>query len=157
LPGLAPSAPPDRSAFEELALSYVVRFERSAPAWNDRVQPAVAPRAQVGGYIGVTGKLTAASATQLEGLKRAIAGNVSQARFDLAAITDFDDAGARLLADVVGEARRRQYPLRLQRMDNLRRALEAGLARRRRGRVARRPSCAVAGRTRSTTAPSTTP
>jgi anti-anti-sigma regulatory factor len=123
----------DRNAFEQLALSYVVRFERSAPAWNDRLRPAAAPRAQVGGYIGVTGKLTAASATQLEALKRAIAGNVSQARFDLAAITDFDDAGARLLADVVGEARRRQYPLRLQRMDNLRRALEAAVKKGRAG------------------------
>jgi anti-anti-sigma regulatory factor len=119
----------DRPAFEELALSYVVRFERSAPAWNDLMRPIAAPRAhtQLGGYIGVTGTLTAASATQLEALKRAIAGNVSQARFDMASISDFDDAGARLLADVLGEARRRQYPLRLQRMDNLRRALEAAV------------------------------
>jgi anti-anti-sigma regulatory factor len=117
----------DRAGFEHLALQYVVRFERSAPAWNDRLRPAVHPRAQVGGYIGVTGKLTAASATQLDALKRAIAGNVSQARFDLAAITDFDEAGARLLADVLGEARRMQYPLGLQRQDGLRRALEAAV------------------------------
>jgi anti-anti-sigma regulatory factor len=117
----------ERSAFEQLALRYVVRFERSAPTWNDRMRPPAIPRAQVGGYIGVTGKLTAASATQLESLKRAIARNVSQARFDLAAITDFDDAGARLLADVLGEARRKQYPLGLQRPDSLRRALEAAV------------------------------
>jgi anti-anti-sigma regulatory factor len=117
----------DRSAFEQLALQYVVRFERSAPAWNDRIRPPPGPRAQVGGYIGVTGKLTAASATQLESLKRAIARNVSQARFDLAAITDFDDAGARLLADVLGEARRKQYPLRLQRPDSLRRTLDVAV------------------------------
>jgi anti-anti-sigma regulatory factor len=117
----------DRPAFEQLSLAYVVRFERSAPAWNDQMRPIAAPRAQPGGYIGVTGKLTADSATQLEALKRAIAGNVSQARFDMAAISDFDDAGARLLADVLGEARRRQYPLRLQRMDNLHRALEAAV------------------------------
>jgi len=117
----------DRAGFEQLALQYVVRFERSAPAWNDRLRPAAQPRARVGGYIGVTGKLTAASATQLDALKRAIAGNVSQARFDLAAITDFDEAGARLLADVLGEARRKQYPLGLQRQDGLRRALEAAV------------------------------
>jgi len=117
----------ERNAFEQLALQYVVRFERSAPTWNDRIRPPTGPRAPVGGYIGVTGKLTAASATQLEALKRAIARNVSQARFDLAAVTDFDDAGARLLADVLGEARRKQYPLGLQRQDNLRRALEAAV------------------------------
>jgi anti-anti-sigma regulatory factor len=117
----------DRAGFEQLALQYVVRYERSAPAWNDRLRPPPAPRAQVGGYIGVTGKLTAASATQLDALKRAIAGNVSQARFDLAAITDFDEAGARLLVDVLGEARRKQYPLGLQRQDGLRRALEAAV------------------------------
>ena len=117
----------ERSAFEQLALQYVVRFERSAPAWNDRMPPAASPRPQVGGYVGVTGRLTAASATQLESLKRAIAGNSSQARFDLAAITDFDDAGAQLLADILGEARRKQYPLGLQRADSLRRALEAAV------------------------------
>jgi anti-anti-sigma regulatory factor len=117
----------DRSAFEQLALQYVVRFERSAPAWNDRIRPPADPRAPVAGYVGVTGKLTAGSATQIESLKRAIATNVSQARFDLAAITDFDDAGARLLADVLGEARRKQYPLRLQRQDRLRHGLEAAV------------------------------
>jgi len=117
----------ERSAFEQLALQYVVRFERSAPTWNDRMRPPAGPRAQIGGYVGVTGKLTAASATQLDALKRAIARNVSQARFDLAAITDFDDAGARLLAAVLGEARRKQYPLGLQRPDSLRRALEAAI------------------------------
>lgn len=117
----------DRSAFERLALQYVVRFERSAPAWNDRMRPPPGPREPLGGYIGVTGKLTAGSGAQLDSLKRAIARNVSQARFDLAAITGFDDAGARLLADVLGDARRQQYPLRLQRQDNLRRAVEAAV------------------------------
>ena len=119
----------DRAAFEQLALSYVVRFERSAPAWNDRFRPPVVTtaRAPVGGFINVTGKLCAASATQLEALKRAIERNASQARFDLAAITEFDDAGARLLATVLGEARRKQYPLRLQRPELLRGALDAAV------------------------------
>lgn len=119
----------DRAAFEQLALSYVVRFERSAPTWNDRVRATTATpaRAPVGGFINVIGKLSAASATQLEALKRAIERNASQARFDLAAITDFDDAGARLLATVLGEARRKQYPLRLQRPEHLRQVLDAAV------------------------------
>ena len=54
-----------------------------------------------GGYIGVTGKLTAASAPQLEGLKRAIEKDVPQARLDFASVTGFDDAGAQLLADAL--------------------------------------------------------
>lgn len=117
----------DRPAFEQLALQYVVQFERSAPTWDDRVRPTSGPRAAPGGYVSMTGKLTAASAAQLQSLRRAIVKNTSQARFDLAAITEFDDAGARLLADVLADARRRQYPLRLQRPEGLKRALEAAV------------------------------
>ena len=117
----------DRGAFEQLALQYVVQFERSAPTWDDRVRSSAEPRPAPGGYISVTGKLTAASAAQLEPLHRAIVKNASQARFDLAAITDFDDAGARLLCDVLGTARRRQYPLRLQRPEVLKHALAAAV------------------------------
>jgi anti-anti-sigma regulatory factor len=124
----------DRQAFEQLALKYVVQFERSAPTWDDRVRPAAAgARPSGGGYVSVTGKLTAATSAQLEPLRNAIAKNTSQARFDLAAITGFDDAGARLLADVLADARRRQYPLRLQRPDALRRALNAAVKRGRAG------------------------
>ena len=118
----------ERAAFEQLALQYVVQFERSAPTWDDRAQTSSSARPAQGGYISVTGKLSAASAPQLDSLRRAIAKNVSQARFDLAAINGFDDDGARLLADVLGEARRRRYPLRLQRPDNFRNALETAIA-----------------------------
>ena len=123
----------DRSAFEQLALEYVVQFERSAPTWDDRVRPATGHRPAPGGYVSMTGKLTAASAVQLESLRRAIAKNASQARFDLAALAEFDDAGARLLAEVLGDARRRQYPLRLQRPENLTHALDAAVQRGRDG------------------------
>jgi len=120
----------DRGAFEQLAMQYVVQFERSAPTWDERVRPPAAnARGTPGGFVKVTGKLTAASAAQIEPLRRAIAKGQSQARFDLAAISDFDDAGARLLAEVLGDARRRQYPLRLQRPDNLMRALTKSLKR----------------------------
>lgn len=123
----------DRNAFEQLALQYVVQFDRSAPTWDDRAQPATGPCPAPGGYVSVTGKLTAASAAQLDALRAAIGNNASQARFDLAAITEVDDAGARLLADVLGEARRREYPLRLQRPENLKHALDAAVKRGRDG------------------------
>jgi hypothetical protein len=120
----------NRAAFEQLALLYVVRFERSAPSWDERARPpAVQRAATAGGYIAITGKLTAASGTHFEALKRAIVRNDSQARFDLAAVTEFDDGGARALAEVLGEARRRQYPLRVQRAERLQRALEGAVGR----------------------------
>jgi ABC-type transporter Mla MlaB component len=120
----------NRAAFEQLALLYVVRFERSAPSWDERSKPpAVQRAATAGGYIAITGKLTAASGAHFESLKRAIVRNDSQARFDLAAVTEFDDGGARALAEVLGEARRRQYPLRVQRAERLQRALEGAVAR----------------------------
>jgi anti-anti-sigma regulatory factor len=125
----------NRGAFEQLALLYVVRFERSAPAWEERATPAATPHAHVsgGGYIAITGKLNAATSAHFESLKRAIARNDTQARFDLAAVTEFDDAGARALTDVLGEARRRQYPLRVQRPERLRNALEAAVGKGRDG------------------------
>jgi len=123
----------NRQAFEQLALGFVLQFERSAPTWDDRVRPVAATRPPGGGYVSVTGKLTAATSAQLEPLRQAIAKNTSQARFDLAAITGFDEAGARLLAGVLGDARRRQYPLRLQRPEALRRALDAAVKRGRAG------------------------
>lgn len=123
----------DRGAFERLALAYVVQFERSAPNWEDRARPSAGARPVSGGYVSVAGKLTAASAAQLDPLRKAIARGGSQARFDLAAIGEFDDAGAQMLAGVLAEARRRNYPLRLQRPEALRRALDAAV---KRGRAA---------------------
>src|SRR5262249_5641525 len=117
----------DHSAFEKLALLYVVQFERSAPVWDARAPTNPEPRPSSGGYITVTGKLTAASRVQFDALKRAMVRDDTQARFDLAAVGDFDDAGARDLADVLSEARRRRYPLRVQRPERLRRALEAAV------------------------------
>jgi ABC-type transporter Mla MlaB component len=117
----------DRAAFEQLALDYVVYFERSAPAWDETVRPTVGPRATSGGYVAMTGKLSAGSRAQLDMLRKAIARKGSQSRLDLSAVNDFDDTGARALAMVLGEARRRQYALELQRADALRRALDTAV------------------------------
>jgi anti-anti-sigma regulatory factor len=123
----------DHVAFEKLALLYVVQFERSAPPWDARPRADPEPRPVAGGYIAVTGKLTAANGAQFDALRRAIRRNHTQARFDLAAVSDFDDAGARALADVLAEARRRRYPLRVQRSERLRRVLETAVTKGRAG------------------------
>ena len=111
----------DRNAFDQLSLQYVVQFERSAPAWEDTGKPASSKA--TGGYVAVTGKLTGASAPQIEGLKRAIDKGVTQARIDLAQVTGFDDEGAKLLAQALAAARKRQLPFSLQRSEKLRIAL----------------------------------
>src|ERR1700693_255669 len=54
----------DKPAFDQLALQYVVAFERSAPAWEDRAPSRHGARPVAGGYIGLTGKLSAAHAPQ---------------------------------------------------------------------------------------------
>jgi anti-anti-sigma regulatory factor len=114
----------DRAAFDQLALSYVVQFERSAPGWEETNRPQAAPRVAAGGYIALTGKLSAASASQIEVLRKAIAKQVARARLDLAGLTGMDDAGARLLADALAEARRRQFQLQLQHIERLRPTLD---------------------------------
>lgn len=114
----------DRVAFDQLALRYVVAFERSAPAWEDRVgcaPPGARPVA--GGYVGLTGKLTAGHEPQITGML-ASSQKQPQMRLDLGSITGADDAGAKLLAGALAQLRRRHYRLTLQHPEKIRRALE---------------------------------
>jgi anti-anti-sigma regulatory factor len=115
----------DRAAFDQLALQYVVEFERSAPAWEDSTRASIGPKVVAGGYVPVTGKLTAASASQIENLQRAIAKKSDHARLDLASVAGFDDAGALLLAKALASVRKQRFPLTLQRPEKLRAALDA--------------------------------
>ena len=101
----------DRAAFDKLALQYVMQFERSAPAWEGDTS-VVSPRV-VGGSILLTGSVTAAAATQIEGIRRAVSRQTHGARIDLVSVTDFDDTGARLLANALAEARRAGLGLQL--------------------------------------------
>ncbi|MEJ7669876.1 MAG: STAS domain-containing protein [Casimicrobiaceae bacterium] len=114
----------DRAAFEQLALQYVVQFERSAPAWDETAKLEPDRKVVVGGYVPITGKLTAASLPQIENLKRTIAKNVPGSRLDLTSVTGCDDAGARLLAAALAEARKRRFSVTLQRPEKLRTALD---------------------------------
>ena len=117
----------DKAAFEQLALQYVVQFERSSPAWEAKARPSAVPRAVGGSLLTVGGKLTGSTAPALEGLKRMIANRVSGARVDLMGVTGFDDAGARRLADLLADARRARIGLRLQRSERLKPMLDAAL------------------------------
>ncbi len=114
----------DRAAFEQLALQYVVQFERSAPAWDETAKLGPGPKAVAGGYVPITGKLTAASLPQIENLKRTIARNIPGSKLDLTSVTGCDDAGAGLLADALATARKHRFPLLLQRPEKLRATLD---------------------------------
>ena len=117
----------DKAAFDQLSMEYVVQFERSAPGWEARPTSQVAPRT-VGGYLAVTGRLTAASARQLEGLKRAIARKAEATRLDLMSVQSFDDVGARLLADALAGARRARIGLQVQQGVKLGQALDEAIS-----------------------------
>jgi anti-anti-sigma regulatory factor len=116
----------DRAAFDRLAMEYVVQFERSAPAWEGPAKLKVAPRS-VGGHVAMTGRLTAASEAQLEGLRSAVARGAHATRLDLMAVFGFDDAGARLLAGALAEARRSRVGLQVQTGTKLVPALDVAL------------------------------
>jgi ABC-type transporter Mla MlaB component len=116
-----------------MAMIYVVEFERSAPAWEERTLAVTGPRATHAGYILLSGKLTAASAGQIEGLRRVIAKQVAKARLDLGKVTGCDDVGARLLADALGAARVAQFALEIQHTEALRPVLESAVRQGREG------------------------
>jgi anti-anti-sigma regulatory factor len=118
----------DRRGFDQLAMQYIVQFERSAPAWDEQVvrRDAVVDDKK-GGFLTITGKLSGANATQLLGLRRAIEARVPKARLDLSSVISFDDSGARALATLLAEARKADVALTVERPENLRVALDAAI------------------------------
>jgi anti-anti-sigma regulatory factor len=117
----------DRVAFDQLALQYVVSFERSAPGWEEggsRLRQGAKP--VTGGYVGLTGKLASGHASQIANLLAA-AQKQPQVRLDLGSLTGADDAGAKLLADALAQLRKRQYPMVLQHPEKIRRALDVSV------------------------------
>jgi len=116
----------DKAAFDQLSMQYVVQFERSAPGWVARANAKAAPRA-AGGYVAVTGRLSAASEKQIDGLRRAAARKLDSVRLDLMSVQSFDDVGARLLADALAEARRARFELKVQQGTKLGHALSEAI------------------------------
>ena len=114
----------DRAAFDRLALLYVVQFERSPPVWEDDGRLPAHEVKTAGGYAVLTGKLTEATASQLDALRKQMAKPGQQTRLDLAQVQGFDDAGARLLAILLAEARRRRCDLKVERFEKIRNALD---------------------------------
>ena len=119
----------DRAAFDRLSLLYVVAFERSPPTWEESTKAGtsahnVETKASAGGYALISGKLTAATAPQIETLRKTFHKDKTHTRLDLAQVTGVDEAGARLLADALAEARKHRCVLALQRPEKLRATLD---------------------------------
>lgn len=116
----------DHAAFDELALRYVVHFERSAPAWeNTHAAPAGQRAPSPSRSIVIAGKLTAVHAAQVAAAKST---SGKAMRMDLSAITDFEDDGARALANALAAVRRQRAPLVLERAERLRGLLRAAVS-----------------------------
>lgn len=117
----------DHAAYEQLSVQYSLQFERSAPAWEGKSPAAAGPKPATAGVVVVSGKLTADSAPQLESLKRAVARKATNARLDLSGVAGYDDAGAKLLAQALAEARKARLPLSIERAEKLKGALEGAV------------------------------
>ncbi len=85
--------------FEALALEFVVKFERSAPAWiesEERRDPALATGGI--GYFELSGMLTGASAPELEKLRNTPGQTV---RIECGRLLGLDGPGCRLLREAL--------------------------------------------------------
>ncbi len=90
-----------RAEFEDLALEFVVKFERSAPAWREdeaREDPATA----TGGiaYCALSGTLSEASAPGLEKLRSAT-GTLRNIRIDCSKLQGLDGPGCKLFRETL--------------------------------------------------------
>ncbi len=93
-----------REAFEAKSLEYVVKFERSPPAWT------ATEAGPSGGSAGapvcaLSGALSATSAKQLEPAQRQLARN-AWARLDLGKVREFDEAGCTMLLQFLHRAKK---------------------------------------------------
>lgn len=94
-----------RAEFEALALEFVPKFERSAPAWLE-VERHDDPALATGGigYCALVGTLSEASAPALEKLRGAV-GTLRTIRIDCSKLEGLDGPGCRLLRDTLRSIR----------------------------------------------------
>lgn len=92
-----------KARFEERALDFVVKFERSPPVWTDAPKTEKAPSAmRTGGaaHVALSGTLSAASANALEQLRK-VADRQPKLRVDLGKLQGVDADGCRLLLEAL--------------------------------------------------------
>lgn len=90
-----------KQAFEELALEFVVKFERSPPAWvGKEVEEVKAAQPAAANYFALTGVLSADSESQFQQLHQVVkrAGNL---RLELSKVKGIEASGSRLLLETL--------------------------------------------------------
>jgi len=98
----------ERTLFDQLALEFVVRCERSAPSWYT---PSAAPvdamlRTGGGAYVSLTGRLSADSQADIDRI-RAVAEKNRLLRIDFSKLRGMDAAGCGMLHGLLQSIRRR--------------------------------------------------
>lgn len=91
-----------KQKFEELAMEFVVKFERSPPAWVEGQQASVSKQPEKGGlgnYFAFTGELTAAAENQVKQLQAAAKSGA--VRLDLSKIQRIDADASKLLLEAL--------------------------------------------------------
>lgn len=86
----------ERDAFENLALEYVVKFEKSPPSWSPIQSSAAKKGASGPSVVAFNAQLGVAAATQAEQALR-FAQKSKRLRLDLSRVQQVDDEGARIL------------------------------------------------------------
>jgi anti-anti-sigma regulatory factor len=89
-----------KSEFEEKALDFVVKFERSPPAWVEAPAGSMASRPGSSAAVTLSGPLSAASAGALDQLRKA-AEKQSKLRVDFSKLESVDGPGCALLVDTL--------------------------------------------------------
>lgn len=92
----------ERAEFEARARAFKARFGRAAPGWRALDEQVEAAMLRTGGaaYVGLSGRLSAQSAPQLDKL-RAVARQYPMLRIDFAKLQGADGPGCRLLLDLL--------------------------------------------------------
>lgn len=115
-----------RDAFDQRALDYVVRFEKSAPAWSGGHFDTPASPEVSAPVCNLSGALSAASAKQFEQMKRILSKN-KVVHLDLAKVSGADAEGSKHLVELFATARRLRHVLVVQHPESVVKLLEARL------------------------------
>lgn len=108
----------NRSAFEELSMQFVVRFERSAPIWKMSAASAVASKTDPAQKDLLTLDSSLAIGPQLEKLRQ-LAQGANNARVNLRAIASLDPSGCRLMQEGLSSCRKKGKLLQLEGVEHL--------------------------------------
>lgn len=100
----------EQRQFEELALEFVVKFERMAPIWSDaKVPGAKTGKSQAGsaaeGYVSLTGMMTGASDSLFQSLIQAAQKGIGL-RVDFSRLEGVDASGSRRLVETLRDLKK---------------------------------------------------